>query len=256
MGKVSRSAKPESKNEHAGPPGTSQRLTVVAVPAEEAEVSWTLQHGFLSQVDSCGAPIISRHDLSAFRGRVFYADGRRPQFLSPGGEYADEDEHDAVAFHLIGTVGAHPIAACRLVRFRDVARTDFERRIDSDVIDRMLARLNVGRGDTVEVSRWVVDPRFRQERLGASLIAGLWAFALHLGVLAALAWAGTRDGQARALIAMGGSPISGMVPMKSMAWDDDLQALSFDPSRPAPRFRPWVNRMNERLGFGELSWAR
>ncbi|HET6980717.1 MAG TPA: hypothetical protein VFI53_01180, partial [Myxococcaceae bacterium] len=148
------------------------------------------------------------------------------------------------------------IAACRLVRFQDVARTDFERRVNVGVLDRILAGLDVGRGDVVEVSRWVVDPRFRQERLGGLLIAGLWALALHLRIAAALAWAGTRDGQARALVAMGGRPIPGMLPMKSTAWDDELQALSFAPVRPASPFRSWVERMNERLGFRELSWAR
>ena len=240
-----------------GEAGSTAHLSVVANNGvTKQRVRWTLQRGFIGRVVPGRSPLVSRRELSALRGRVFYAEGRRPQFISANGEFADEDEQDFAAFHLIGSTGAVPVAACRMVRFRDVAMTDFERRVGSRVIEQVLGALQVGRGDAAEVSRWVVDPRFRQEGLGALLIAGMWVLAAHLRILAALAWAGTRDGQAHALMAMGGSPISGVTRIKSEAWDDELQALSFDPYRPATQFQSWVCRMGDRLKLPDVSWAR
>jgi hypothetical protein len=257
VSKLSSSAAIVPEQTEASEPAPPSRLALVPSNGGTPEkIRWTLQQGFTRRIDGGSDSIVSRRELSALRGRVFYAEGRRPQFLGPDGEFADEDEHDSAAFHLIGSSGSERIAACRLVRFQDVATTDFERRVGPEAVEKLLAASQVGRGEVVEVSRWVVDARFREEGLGAQLIAGLWALALNVGVVMALAWAGTRDGQARALTAMGGSPISGVARIKSEAWDDELQALSFDPRYPARRFRPWVDRMSERLGFGEVSWAR
>jgi hypothetical protein len=251
----SNAAVPLENAETANSEPPARLALVTDIGVGEAKLRWTLQCGFVGRLGGQGA-VISRRELTALRGRVFYAQGRRPQFLTANGEFADEDEHDSVAFHLIGSSGDQPVAACRLVRFPDVATTDFERRVGSEAIERIIGALRIGRGDVAELSRWVVDPRFRHAGLGAQLIAGMWALAAHLRTLVGVAWAGTRDGQARALVAMGGSPISGVERIKSEAWDDELQALSFELDRPAPRFQSWVARMRKRLGLREMSWAR
>jgi hypothetical protein len=46
-------------------------------------------------------------ELSEFRGRMLYADGRRPQFMRKAGQYADNDPLDLESFHVtVRTDGA------------------------------------------------------------------------------------------------------------------------------------------------------
>jgi hypothetical protein len=39
-------------------------------------------------------------EISEFRGRILYANGRRPLFRQEGGRYADEDLLDPRSFHI------------------------------------------------------------------------------------------------------------------------------------------------------------
>ena len=225
--------------------------------AEAAQLHWTVQRGFIAPLNGGSASLITRRELSALRAGVFDdAAERTPQCLGAGGEFAAEDEHDSVAFHLIGSSETRPLAACRLVRFRDVATPDFERRVGSVALEQILQALRVDRRNIAEVSRWIIDPRLPGKILGPVLIAGMWALAAHLRISVGFACAGTPDIPAAALAAMGGRPIEAEAWMKSEVRDEGLQPLWFDVLHPAPRVQCWVNAMKHRLELPDASGSR
>ena len=141
-------------------------------------------------------------EVQEMRGRVCYAEGRRPSFLTAAGDFLDADSADHDAFHIIGRAQGSAVGCARLLRLANhpngmMASTFGERQFDD-----ILKGLGTTRQRVAEASRWMVLPEYRGG-LGRNLIAATWAVVRWTGVDGTVALAGTRQFQDAALIRMG-----------------------------------------------------
>lgn len=182
-------------------------------------------------------------ELTEMRGRVLYNGGHRPDFLLVDGNFADPDPLDAYAYHLLARSSGCLVGCCRVVPLASAPSCITESLLGHQRLDRLLLEIGTTRAQTGEVSRWIVVPEYRCITLGLRLVAGTWAIGRWLGLQTGIAMVGTRDGQNRALMHIGGRPVPGLELLVSQKFDDELVVLSFDHSRPAKSFATLVDKM-------------
>jgi hypothetical protein len=184
-------------------------------------------------------------DVWRLRGLVLYDDGRRPQFLSPSGQFADRDPLDLVAYHVLGWCMGELVGCIRFVPVTISGLT--ERVLGSERFEDLLAALNTTRDRTVEVGRWIVHPEFRRHRVALYLVGGCWSYVQRLGFDMAVATVGTRGKQDAILHRTGLIPVPNLAPHRSDAFDDELRTMYAVVREPAPNFRGMVEQMRNRL---------
>lgn len=189
-------------------------------------------------------------ELTEMRGRVLYDGGRRPAFRLADGSFADPDPLDAYAYHLLARPSACLVGCCRVVPLASAQPCGTESLLGRERFNRLLLEIGATRAHTGEASRWIVVPEHRGPRVGLRLVAGMWAIFRWLGLQTVIAMVGTRDGQNRALMRIGGRPVPGLAPLPSHKFDDEILVLSFDVSRPAKSFAVLIDEMAAPLGDG------
>jgi hypothetical protein len=190
-------------------------------------------------------------ELAEMRGRVLYAEGRRAQFRQGNGRCIDQDPLDRYAYHVLLRTSDKLIGCIRLVPLKHVQVCGIESLWGRRRFERLLVQLGTTRNRIGEVGRWVVTPEYALLRMGLRLVAGVGTLATWLRLETVVAVAGTRDGQANALMRAGGRPVPGLLPMKSQKYDDDLVILTFDLSHPVNSIGLLAADMALRLSIGQ-----
>ena len=113
-------------------------------------------------------------EISEFRGRVLYANGRRPHFQSDGGLYTDEDPQDLESLHV--TVRHHgALVACLRLTPILHSRTFIGRLVGFEDLNALLRDMRLTSNDCVEAGRWIVLPSARGTDLARTLLLSCWA---------------------------------------------------------------------------------
>jgi hypothetical protein len=192
-------------------------------------------------------------ELSEMRGRLLYAEGRRPAFRLSNGKFADDDGLDRYAYHLLAYAATGLVGCGRLVSLATVARCVTETLVGSQPLHNALLALNVSRHQAAECGRWVVAPEYRRtSMLAMRLAAGIFAVARQLGHKIMVASTGTQDGQVSLLIRIGFQPLPTLAPLAVPLYSDELQFIYIDPHCASAKFTLLIKQMVERLALGSL----
>jgi hypothetical protein len=196
-------------------------------------------------------------EISEFRGRVLYANGRRPHFRSDGGLYTDEDPQDLESLHV--TVRQHgALVACVRLTPTLHSQTFIGRLVGAEELNAVLRNMRLRGKDCAEAGRWIVLPSARGTDLGRTLLLSCWAIGIWLNKRCLFGLAGTRDGQSKMICRTGGQVVPGMEARLVQDLDDDVTLVYFDLERP-PQFvaaqLPSVRRLLQ-LGGAEITQYR
>jgi hypothetical protein len=173
-------------------------------------------------------------EISEFRGRVLYADGRRPHFQSTFGKYSDDDPQDLESLHVtVRNQGA--LVACLRLTPTLHSRTFIGRSVGANHLNAVLRNMHLAGNDCVEAGRWIVLPSARGTNLGRTLLLSCWAVGRWLNKRCLFGLAGTRDGQAKMICRTGGQTVPGMDVRLVQDLDDVVSLVYFDLDRP-PQF--------------------
>jgi hypothetical protein len=174
-------------------------------------------------------------ELSEFRGRILYANGRRPRFRREGGGYADDDPLDPRSFHITVRTDGNLVGYTRIRPLPDYSQSYIGRLVTRGQFEAALEKMRLARNDCLEVSRWIVAPSARGTAVAPTLVVSAWAVGRWLGKRCLLATVGTRDGQVRMLGRFGGQILQGIDAKFIAEYDDELVTMQFDLNHPPPR---------------------
>lgn len=193
-------------------------------------------------------------ELSEMRGRLLYAEGRRPAFRLSNGKFADDDALDRNAYHLLAYAATGLIGCIRLVPLAAVARCVTETLVGNQPFHDALLALNVSRHQAAECGRWIVAPEYRRNSmLSMRLAAGIIALGRQLEHKILVGPTGTRDGQANLLIRIGMQPLPTLAPLAVPLYSDEFQFIYIDPRCASAKFTLLINQMAEQLALAALA---
>ena len=227
-------------------------------------LSWQLQRPLRDTISGAGDSLPKWVDeVRSLRGAALFDNGRRPHFRTGDGYYADSDPIDLHAWHVLAYAG-DGLAGC--VRVYPLAGDGppclTETLLGEEQFSQMLRRLGRHRDNTIEIGRWVVDPRLRRQPslapgIGVQLAAGAGALALALvnqsedvnGV--AIFSAGSQDKQYTLLSRLGLRPVSGIEPLISIEYDDVIRVMYCTKTQELQlRFQRTMDAMAKVMGIG------
>ena len=192
--------------------------------------------------------------LSEMRGRLLYAEGRRPAFRLANGQFADDDGLDRAAYHLLAYTAGCLVGCARLAPLGPVARCVTETLVGNQPFHDALLALNVARHQAAECGRWMVTPEYRcTSMLAMRLAAGIIALGRQLEHKILVASTGTRDGQANLLIRIGFQPLPTLASLAVPLYSDELQFIYINPRCASAKFTLLINQMAEQLALASLA---
>lgn len=201
-----------------------------------------------------GSPIADSHllaEISEFRGRVLYADGRRPHFQSDGGQYSDDDPQDLESLHVtVRNQGL--LVACLRLTPRVHSQTFIGRLVGAQDLNAVLRNMELTGEDCVEAGRWIVLPSARGADLARTLLLCCWAVGLWLNKRRVFGLAGTRDGQAKMICRTGGQRVSGVDARVVQDLDDEVALVYFDLERPPQSVDEQLPSVRQLLQLSEI----
>jgi hypothetical protein len=185
-------------------------------------------------------------EISEFRGRILYANGRRPIFRKEGGRHTDEDLLDPGSFHITARRDGDLVGYTRIRPLPEYSQSSLRLLMTRRQFDASLEEMRLTRNHCLEVSRWIVAPCARGTDVGATLVVGAWAIGRRLRKRRLIATVGTRDGQVKMLARFGGQTLNSVEAKFIGDYDDELVALYFELNHPPPRVAAKLNKV-ERL---------
>src|SRR5215831_6058800 len=195
-----------------------------------------------------------RDELSSFRGRTLWNNGRRPHFLQNDGTPRDFDSIDDHAWHILARAGGQLVGCTRVLPVSNTNRVLADDFFGRETLESALSTTGLSVNSVAEVSRWVVTSS-RNGRsvktlgglrpLGFALLACAVAVARKLGCDAMIGSCGTRDGQDRLIVHAGGTPVPGVPVRKDDRFDDVLVLLMLH--TPTPGFERLIRDMESTL---------
>jgi len=188
-------------------------------------------------------------ELSEFRGRILYANGRRPRFAREGGRFADDDPLDLESFHVTVRSEGALIGCVRLTPLPEYSRSFIGQRIGPSSLEAVVKRLKLARTDCVEAGRWIVAPEARGTELGRTLLLSLWVVGELLDKRCVFGAVGMRDGQSTLVSRCGGLVAPGIDPLFVQEFDDELSLMYFDLNHPPPRIAIQLARVRRILNL-------
>ncbi|WP_343242909.1 ThiF family adenylyltransferase [Streptomyces sp. SID12501] len=149
--------------------------------------------------------------IRELRARILFDRGRRPDFRTADGGYADEQELDFGAWHFIGRreTDSHPLGYVRLSTPETGELFQTRSYLGAERYEEVLREHGLGVAETFEHSRLVVEHQARKLGLGVHLNAFAIAAARCLGAKAMIGTSGTADGQDRFHERFGFRPVPG-----------------------------------------------
>jgi hypothetical protein len=169
--------------------------------------------------------------ISEFRGRTLYAEGRRPRFAREGG-YADDDPIDPHSFHVTVRADGDLIGCARLGPVRELSQSFLGRLVGIPAVHEALRIMSVKPGECAEAGRWIVTPSARGSSLGSNLLASMWVVGRWLGKRYVFGAVGVREGQVKMLGRWGGKTAPGIGPLFVEEYDDEVSVMYFDLEHP------------------------
>ncbi|WP_354382106.1 ThiF family adenylyltransferase [Streptomyces sp. PvR034] len=159
--------------------------------------------------DPEGAELIGR--IRELRARILFDRGRRPDFRTSDGGYADDQALDFGAWHFIGRRDADgpPLGYVRLSTPETGDLFQTRAYLGAERYEDVLREYGLGVAETFEHSRLVVEHQARKLGLGVHLNAFAIGAARHLGAKAMIGTSGTADGQDRFHERFGFRPVPG-----------------------------------------------
>ncbi|WP_329275526.1 GNAT family N-acetyltransferase [Streptomyces sp. NBC_01451] len=159
--------------------------------------------------DPEAAGVVGR--IRELRARILFDRGRRPDFRTTDGGYADEQELDFGAWHFVGSREAdgHPLGYVRLSTPETGELFQSRSYLGAERYEEVLREHGLGVAETFEHSRLVVEHQARKLGLGVHLNAFAIAAARSLGAKAMIGTSGTADGQDRFHERFGFRPVPG-----------------------------------------------
>ena len=182
-------------------------------------------------------------ELSEFRGRMLYANGRRPRFARECGQYADDDPLDLQSFHVTVRADGALIGCARLTPLPEYSQSFIGRRIGPSRLEAALTRMNLARVNCAEAGRWIVAPSARGSFLGRMLLLSLWATGQWLDKRCLFGAVGVRDGQPTMVGRCGGHVAPGIDRIFLKEYDDELSVMYFDLDHPPPQVARQLTRV-------------
>lgn len=178
------------------------------------------------------SPVLA--ELSQFRGRILYGEGRRPGFWRMGQGYADYDPLDGNSYHVTVRKESELVGCIRIRPLPGHDQTSLGELITASQFAAFLKEMGLERNDCLDVGRWSVAPSARGTSVGRTLVASAWAVGRWLGKRLLLAAVGTRDGQAKMLTRLGGQVSPSFCVKFIEEYDDELSPMYFDLDQPPP----------------------
>ncbi|MFJ2740719.1 ThiF family adenylyltransferase [Streptomyces sp. NPDC087440] len=149
--------------------------------------------------------------IRELRARILFDHGRRPDFRTEQGGYADDQDLDFGAWHFIGRrePGGPPLGYVRLSTPETGELFQTRAYLGQEPYEELLRECGFGVAETFEHSRLVVEHQARKLGLGLYLNAFAIAAARCLGAKAMIGTSGTADGQDRFHERFGFRPVPG-----------------------------------------------
>jgi hypothetical protein len=204
-------------------------------------------------------------EVRALRGAAFFDHGRRPKFKIADGCFRDADPIDPYAWHVLAYFGDR-LAGC--VRIYPLAGNSLpcltETLLGEQQFRETLLCLGRHRNNAIEIGRWVVDPALRAQSslapgIGVQLAAAAGAIALALvnqsedANAIAIFSAGSRDNQYRMLSRIGLREVSGIDPLISTEYDDEIRVMYCTRNQSMPaRFERLMDAMAKGMGIDQM----
>jgi N-acyl-L-homoserine lactone synthetase len=229
-------------------------------------LSWQL-HGPLRDLTSGTGDVWPKwiDEVRSLRGAALFGNGRRPHFRTEDGHYADPDPIDLHAWHVLAYADGSVVGCVRVYPLAGGGPPCLtETLLGEERFSQMLRGIGKGRGNVIEIGRWVVDPTFRIPRslapgIAVQLAAGAGALAFALvnqsedenGV--AIFSAGSLDKQYLMLSRLGLRPVPGIEPVASTEYDDVIRVMYCTNTHELQlRFRRMIDAMAEAIHIDEV----
>jgi hypothetical protein len=190
-------------------------------------------------------------ELSEFRGRILYANGRRPRFRREGGAYADDDPLDPQSFHITVRKDGGLVGYTRIRPLPEYSQSSLGRLVTRCQFEAAMEEMRLAWTDCLEVSRWIVAPSARGTAVGVTLVVSGWAVGRWLGKRCLLATVGTRDGQAKMLGRFGGQILRSIDAQFIAEYDDEVVTMYFDLNHPPPRVAAQLSAVGRLLKLAD-----
>ena len=214
-------------------------------PALASAYEWRL----ISSSAYIGTDVCVLREISEFRGRILYADGRRPQFRLEGGGYADDDPLDAGSFHITVRSGGDLVGYIRIRPLPDHFQSSLGRLVTKRQLEAALQEMKLTQNDCLEVSRWMVAPSARGTTVAPNLVVSAWVVGRWLGKRRLFATVGMRDRQVTMLARFGGQVIDTFDAKFIAEYNDELAVMHFDLNDPPPRVAAELSAVGRLLGL-------
>lgn len=143
-------------------------------------------------------------EVRAFRAEVFFDVGRRPSFAAADGGFADSEEADHYACHLVCRDRTGALAGClRTGRADLLPSSAVEEHLGGHRTAQLIRDLGVDRAQVLELGRLAVAPDRRLRGTAATLLLASHVMARRLGCVILWGTVAEGDGQHRFLIRFG-----------------------------------------------------
>ncbi|MFI5642513.1 GNAT family N-acetyltransferase [Streptomyces goshikiensis] len=185
--------------------------------------------------------------IRELRARILFDRGRRPDFRTADGSYADDQDLDFGAWHFIARrkAGGRPLGYVRLSTPETGELFQTRAYLGARRYEEVLREYGFGVAETFEHSRLVVEHRARKLGLGVYLNAFAIAAARRLGAKAMIGTSGTADGQDRFHERFGFRPLPGTRRYVERYTEDVLIMLYQTAARQTGEYADVIERLEE-----------
>ena len=204
-------------------------------------------------------------EVSALRGAALFDNGRRPKFKTGDGSFTDSDPIDPYAWHVLAYLGARLVGCVRVYPLAGNSLPCLtERLVGEKQFRETLCCLGRHRNNAIEIGRWVVDPALRAQSslapgIAVQLAAAAGAIAIALVKRSedenaiAIFSAGSRDNQYRMLSRIGLRQVSGIEPLLSTQYEDEIRVMYCTRNDTMqPRFQRMMDAMAKGMGIDQM----
>ncbi|WP_405867816.1 ThiF family adenylyltransferase [Streptomyces sp. NBC_01515] len=207
-------------------------------------VPWHVSAFRLGGAESAEAELVG--GVRELRARILFDRGRRPDFRTSGGGYADDQDLDFGAWHFIGRreAGGPPLGYVRLSTPETGELFQTRAYLGAERFEECLREHGLGTAETFEHSRLVVEHQARKLGLGIHLNAFAIAAARCLGAKAMIGTSGTADGQDRFHERFGFRPVAGTRRFVER-YTEDVVIMLYRSALPAGEFAGLVEHLED-----------
>ncbi|WP_406074028.1 ThiF family adenylyltransferase [Streptomyces virginiae] len=207
-------------------------------------VPWHVSAFRVETGESGEAELVGR--IRELRARILFDRGRRPDFQTPDGGYADDQDLDFGAWHFVGRreAGGPPLGYVRLSNPETGGLFQTRAHLGAERYEDVLREHGLGVAETFEHSRLVVEHQARKLGLGIYLNAFAMGAARFLGAKAMIGTSGTADGQDRFHERFGFRPVPGTRRYVGH-YTEDVVIMLYRPGFSAGEFTGLVEQLEE-----------